>query len=245
MKAPRKLSDIWKAIDDKRLEVKMGKHEWKQSFEGVKAAIEYIGLKMITTKEELDELEVPLDRNGIKKYGYRIIEISKNGIVSKAAIKSILNGFNSLKTDEEMQVLHKKLGIDRSLAQPKGTHISNNAELKSIDDLDELIGIRKYVNRHHLVEFRLYDIAYSLIDDIDDEVFVADQVKSGRVDKDGRVKFCGSKGIINVCEIISILKNGSLTCIGKNKYDKIDVVWFLYGIDAINILSKFELYSDK
>jgi hypothetical protein len=36
MKKPRKVSDIWKAIDDKRLEFKMKEIEWKQSFEGVK-----------------------------------------------------------------------------------------------------------------------------------------------------------------------------------------------------------------
>jgi len=31
MKNPRKVSDIWKAIDDKRLEANMKEKEWKQS----------------------------------------------------------------------------------------------------------------------------------------------------------------------------------------------------------------------
>jgi len=41
--------------------------------------------------------------------------------------------------------------------------------------------------------------------------------------------------------MISILENGSLTCIGKNRDNKIDVVWFFYGIEAINILNKFSI----
>jgi len=43
--------------------------------------------------------------------------------------------------------------------------------------------------------------------------------------------------------MISILENGiSLTYIGNNQDNKVDVVWFFYnGNDAINILKKFKL----
>jgi len=120
MKKPRKSSDIWKAIDDKRLDVKMGKNEWKQSFEGVKFAIEYIGLKMITTKEELNLIEIPVERNGVHHYGWRIIEVSRNDILSKARINDLLTGANDLKTDEEMQLVYKNQAAILSSAQPKG-----------------------------------------------------------------------------------------------------------------------------
>lgn len=39
MKELRKLSDIWKAIDDKRILSKMNKYEWRQSFEGIQSTI--------------------------------------------------------------------------------------------------------------------------------------------------------------------------------------------------------------
>jgi len=90
MKKPRKNSDIWKAIDDKRILAKMKEIEWKQSFEGIKAAIEYIGLIMITTNEEFDAMEIPTCRNGCKNYGYRKIDVSKNCFTSKSMINDIL-----------------------------------------------------------------------------------------------------------------------------------------------------------
>ena len=104
MKKPIKISDIWKAIDDKRIFLEMKEYEWKQSFEGVKTAIEYIGLKMVTTKEELDKMEIPVPRSGKKAYGYRKIDVSKDGIISKSRINDLLSGKNSLKTDEEMKL---------------------------------------------------------------------------------------------------------------------------------------------
>ena len=242
MKTPRKTSDIWKAIDDKRLDIKMGILEWRQSFEGVKSAVEYIGLKIITTKEELDALEIPKDRNGIKNYGWRNIEVSRNDIVSKTRIQSVLNGGNSLKTDEEMQVVYKKQAAILSSAQPKGLHTSNNSEIKSIDDLDIMIGVSNYVYREHLIEYRLFDMAYCMINDnIGNGVFVADQIKCSKVGENGCVSFHDMNGFLTVKTMIAILENGSLTCIGKNQDNKVDVVWFLYGTDAINILKKFNM----
>ena len=242
MKTPRKNSDIWKAIDDQRILSKMGKQEWRQSFEGIKAAIEYIGLNMITTKKDLDEMEIPINRKNAKNYGWRNIEVSKNGIISKAGIDSILSGHNSLKTNEEMKEINNKLSDILSLQQPKGIATSNNIESKTIDDLDILLGISKYTQREHLFESRLYDMAYCLLnDDINIEVFVADQVKTAKVCENGNLTFGASDKKLNIDTMISILENGSLTCIGKTRDAKVDVVWFFYGIDAINILKKFNI----
>jgi hypothetical protein len=239
----RKVSDIWKAIDDQRLLAKMGKNEWRQSFKGVKAAIEYIGLKIVTTKEELDTMEIPMDKKRIKKYGHRNIKVSKNGIISKSIrIYNILDGNNGLKTDEEIIVINKKRGISRSIYLPKGVCTSHNFESKAVDDLDILIDISTYTHRVHLFELRLFDIAYCLFDDdVGGEFFVADQVKTSKVCKNGLLCFNYANRILTVGTMISILKNGSLTCIGKNQDNKVDVVWFFYGIDAVNVLKKFNI----
>jgi len=77
MKNLRKIGDVWKAIDDQRKITKIVKLDWQQSFEGVKAAIEYIGLIMVTTKEEFNLLEIPKDKKGKKNYGFRKIKVSK------------------------------------------------------------------------------------------------------------------------------------------------------------------------
>ena len=51
------------------------------------------------------------------------------------------------------------------------------------------------------------------------------------------------KFVINTKNIIDILqKNMSLTCIGKNKDNKVDVVWLFYG-DDIEMLKKYDSIS--
>jgi hypothetical protein len=239
MKNPRKISDIWKAVDDQREAYNMKEIVWRQSYEGLKAAIEYIGLQLITKKKDLDAMEIPLSTKKVKKYGYRNIEVARNGFIYKAArINDILSGQNGLKTYEEIAEIHKNVGIANSIVMPKGVATSNNKESKSIDDLDELIGISNVIYREHLVEFRRFDIAYCILgDNIDGEVFVADQVKSSKVAEDGSINFRE----LNIKTMISILENGSLTCIGKNKDNIVDVVWFLFGNQAINILKEFDM----
>ena len=248
MRELRKLSDIWKEIDDKRIESKMKEFAWKQSYEGIKAAIEYIGLKLETTKNELDTMEIPVNnRDGKKRYNQRNIKVSKNGIISTGRISDLITGKNSLKTKEEMNEIYKNVGVTQSLKQPKGITTSQNVESKAIDDLDILIGLSEFVSREHLFENRLYDMSYCMIDDIDghdrtsQEVFVADQVKSSGIRISGQVFFSMINGLLNVGKMISILENGSLTCIGKNQDDKVDVVWFFYGVNDIDILKGFKI----
>ena len=242
MRELRKINDIWKAVDDKFKTLEINKLKWKQSYEGVKSAIEYIGLTMITTKEEFYILEIPMDKKGKKHYGSRTIEVSKNGITRKAEINNLLSGNNSLRTVEEIAIINIKKSIDQSLVRPKGIATNNNSESKAIDDLDILIGISDYTHRKHLVEHRLYDMAYCMIDDeVNESVFVADQIKSSKVDENGSVSFHESSGMLTVNTMISILENGSLTCIGQKRDGLVDVVWFFYGINAINILHNFTL----
>jgi hypothetical protein len=240
MRNLRKICDVWEAIDDQRISFKMGKYAWGQSYEGVKTAIKYIGLTMITTKEELDIMNIPLDRKGIKNYIRRKIVVSKNGIISKpTSIEHLLSGNSSLKTDEEMQKVYTKIGITLSNSQPKGIATNNNSESRAIDEMDKLIGISDYVYRSHLYENRLYDMAYSMNgNDICSNNFVADQIKSSRVKENGILGFGEN---LTISKILSILENGSLTCIGKNQDNEVDVVWFFYGIDSINILKKFKI----
>ena len=244
MKELRKISDIWKAIDDQRILSKMDKREWKQSFEGTKTAIEYIGLKMITTKKELDEMEVPIDRMNVKRYMGRKINVSRNGIISNVGVNSLLGGYSTLRTDEEMKEIYKKVGINLSLQQPKGIPTANNLESKAIDDLDILIGIYDYIHREHLFEHRLYDMAYCINGnnlDVDSDIYVANQVKSSKISENGVVSFRESNSALSTKTMLSILENGSLTCIGKTRDDKVDVVWFFYGNNAINILKTFNI----
>jgi len=243
MREIRKLSDIWKAVDDQRIESKKKEKVWKQSYEGVKAAIEYIGLELETTKDEFNRLDIPINnRNGKRNYIQRIIKVSKNGIISGGRIGDLMTGKNSLKTKEEMNEIYKNMGVEKSLKQPKGIATSQNVESKSIDDLDILIGLSEFAFREHLFENRLYDITYCSIDDnVDQEIFVADQVKSSCIHKNGQVFFSMKNGLLNVGKMISILESGSLTCIGKKRDGTIDVVWFFYGVEAINILKEFNI----
>lgn len=242
MKELRKVSDIWKTIDDKRILSKMNKQDWRRSFEGVKTAIESIGLIMITTKEEFDKLEIPISRDYWKRYNQRKIEVSRNSILSKACIDSILSGGNSLKSDEELKVVYKDRGVVKSLEQPKGIATNTNAESKTIDDLDILIGISDYAHRIHLYEFRLFDIVYCMNEnDLDTDIFVADQIKTAKVCENGCLNFNEMYGNLTVKTMISILENGSLTCIGKTRDNKVDVVWFFYGNDVIKMLHKFNI----
>jgi hypothetical protein len=195
---------------------------------------------MVTTKEEFDAMEIPKDRNGIKNYIWRKIIVSKNDIISKpTSIQNLLSGNSSLKTDEEMQKVYTKIGVTLSNSQPKGIATNNNSESKAIDDLDKLISISDYVHRFHLYENRLYDMVYTTNDnDIYSNNFVADQIKSSRVKENGKLGFGEN---LTISKMLSILQTGSLTCIGKKRDNEVDVVWFFYGIDSINILKKFKI----
>ena len=233
MSAPRKISDVWKNIDEQRVVAKMGKHEWRQSHQGIKAALLSIGLVLLTSKKELDDMDVPLRTNGGKQYAQRCVYVSRNGKISPGiSIVDLLTGNNSLRTEEEMKAVWDAQSAKKSLAQPKGIPCGTNVESKAIDDLDCLIGVSDHMRREHLIEFRAYDIAYSAIGAGD--VFVADQVKTSRVGTYGGLTFH-----VKVKDMISILGKGSLTCIGTRDGD-VDVVWY-FTAAAIITLNTFDM----
>jgi hypothetical protein len=69
----------------------------------------------------------------------------------------------------------------------------------------------------------------------DEELYSADQVKSAYIESANQINYH-----INVAEMLKILENNmSLTCI-VIKNDKVEVVWFFYGITAITILKTFD-----
>ena len=226
-----KISEIWNAIDDKRHPtIKI--IDWKRSYVAINEAIEYIELKIVTTKEEFDAIPIPKDKNGNKKYMCRKIIVEKNGIRSlPTTIEDLLTGHSSLKTLDEMKIIRKKVNDDQILTNPKGIPTCNNKESNAIDKLHELLDIEKYVDKQHLIEHRIADIAYRFKNEY---TYVADQIKSAYA-KRNKISFS-----VKIGAMISILeKNMSLTCIVM-KDDKVDIVWFFYGTAAINILNIFD-----
>ena len=71
----RKIGDIWIAIDYQRINAKLKPIEWKRSYDGIKAAMKFLGYQLITTQEELDSMEIPVNKNNKnnKNYSYRKI----------------------------------------------------------------------------------------------------------------------------------------------------------------------------
>ena len=228
----RKLSEIWNSIDEKRpQDIKI--IAWKQSYEGVKAAIEYIGYVMVTTKEEFDSISIPINKVGHKSYGSRKIIVTRDGVQSvPTQIQGLLIGTCGLLTPDELNLILKKVNDEKSLNQPKGIPTNNDKETNAIDKLDDLLDIEKYLDRQHLIEHRIADIAYRFKNK---ENYVADQVKSAYFKVKNEINFS-----VKIGGMITILeKNMSLTCIAM-KDDKVDIVWFFYGIKAIDVLITFE-----
>lgn len=239
--ALRKLSAVWKAVDDQRLTAKLKQNEWKQSYQGVCAALAYVGLELASTEEEFKQIEVPIYSKG-KHYILRKICVTRAGLVSQPSeIKSWLTGCTRLLTNEERQLITEARSDAESLAQPTGVAKANLCETSAVDQLDELIGLERKLVRVHLLECRLADIAYCLLTAvITQAVFVSDQVKSSTAGANNQVTFHAGRGIITVAHMLSILEqNMSLTCIGMDQKGKVDVVWFFCGEPAIDGLKGF------
>ena len=239
MVALRKMSEVWDPIDELRIAANMKPNEWRRSYQGIQAALSSIGIVLETSKKELDDMDVPLGTTG-KDYSKRCVDVSRNGEKWYGkSIVTLLSGQSALKTEDEMKAVWDAQSAKMSLARPKGIPCTNNVESKAIDDLDRLIGVSDHMHRKPLVEFRAYDIAYSPIGDGD--VFIADQVKTGRVSNtNGAVTFQANQMKLKVSDMISILANGSLTCIGLTRDGVVDVVWF-FTATAIITLNTFNM----
>jgi len=239
MTSKAKLSEIWAAIEYKRLETNMGLFEWKQSYEGVSEAIKQKKCIIEMTKEEFDAIEIPKDRNNASHYGWRKIIVSRDGIKHDLiSIESILNGTSSLKTKEEKELVNQEISKKISLLQPKGQVVNNNMEYDSIIKLIKILNesVGKIFDFVHLLEGRLSDFAYRNINNNELESFVSVQIKSSSIRNNNRFQFH-----INVKEIIKILENGiALMCIGINKDKNISVVWFFFGEKTLITFKQFE-----
>lgn len=240
----RKLSDIWAAIDQQRIDANMKSREWKQSFEAVKAALLHVGLILVTTREDFDALPVPNRSRGCKDYMARKVIVSKDGIVCPPTnIDSCLTGTSGLLTDSERAAINAAKSITMSLARPTGIAHSNAVETNAIDVLDELIGTHTVLYKEHLLENRLADVAYCPLDaDVKAAVFAGDQTKTSRATENGRVTFNAHHGVMSVAHMLSILTSQmSLTCAGFAHEGDLEVVWLFYGQEAIQDLQMFDL----
>lgn len=192
---------------------------------------------VITTQEEFDQIPIPVSKDGTNNYLSRKIIVSRDGVQSiPTQIHSLLKGNSKLKTPEEIKNINIQKSKNTSLSSPLGISINTNKEAKRLNDLHELLNMKEYVKIEHLLEHRIADVAYSLKDD---DLFVADQVKTACVGINHRLDFGHENKHLSVKHMISILENNmSLTCIGINE-DKPDVVWF-FTYNAINILKTFD-----
>lgn len=240
----RKLQDTWSAIDHMRISAGLKSREWKQSYNGVKAALAHVGLTMVTTEDEFANLTIPVKKGtAAKQYMDREVRVSRNRVISKpTAIDKLLSGESGLLTDQERDTKNRIKSDAMRLARPTGTAHSNKVETTAIDALDELIGTSCELYGEHLIENRLADKAYCLCNaDREGAVFVPDQVKTSRAMSNGRVTFHAQHGVMSVQHMISILRaDMSLTCIGLNHEGQLDVVWIFHGEPAIRELQTFD-----
>ena len=241
----RKVNDIWNSIDDQR-DAKMDTKEWRRSYEGVKAALLYVGLVLVTTKDELDTMEVPEYKDTFKRYNERNVIVSRNGVLGKpTGIKNLLSGNSQLLTSDETYAIHNKGSDGQKKAKPKGVATCNNIEDESIKALDNLIDMASIFDREFIHEHRLGDVAYcekNIGGNPDDEVYFAEQIKTATAgENSNRLTFGASDGHLTVDIMKNIIKkNMSLICIGKTDKCKVDVVWMFYGEKGLDMLNKFE-----
>lgn len=218
--------------------------KWQQSFDGVEAALKHIGLVLVNTKEEFDQLEVPLEApekgRSKKRLSWRKVTVSREGVVSKAtAISSLLSGNSSLLTAVELHAIQAASTTAQSITKPKGIATNNIAESRAIDELNDLIASHEHLQCQHLMEQRLADNAYSLHGAVSGSVWLGNQVKHCVVSKSGQCSFMCDDSL-TVKDMLTYLRAGlSLTCIGKTTENKVDVVWFFHGEADIKWLSAF------
>lgn len=248
----RPSNDIWDAIDHLRIDAKMKGREWKRSYAGVTAALQYVNLVMVTTKAEFEALDIPIDnKNKQKQYMHRKICVSRDGIIHpETLISSVVSRTTALLTTDERKVINDSKSTSMTTARPTGVAHSNIVETSAIDALHELIEINTKLHSEHLIENRLADVAYCLPDsDRASAVFVPDQVKTSRAATNGRVTFNAHHSVMMVQHMLDILQEGmSLTMIGANAMGQIDVVWLFFGsttIDGLKIFDGTQRFSPR
>ena len=237
-----KVSEVWTGIDHLR-PVTTTLVEWKQTYEGAKAALTHIGLELVTNKTQFHELEIPKNRDGKCQYQNRKVIVSRNNVLSSPTmINNLLRGHSSLQTSAEKLQTKELNSRIKSRSMTKGTCSTHNKESEASLALDTLLQLDKDLRRVVLFENRLADVAYSLLvqDSTIPDQFAPDQVKSAKADKHGRLTFNHEGTVIKAKGMISILEKGmSLTMIGKNSNNEPEVVWLFDQIGGLSMLRNF------
>ena len=239
-----KQSDVWAKIANQKPKG-ISDQNWKQSFAGVQAAMTSLGLNLETTESEFCKLSAPKDKKGHVKHSRRRITVSRLQNTITTCIENLLTGNTRLLSETEMLAVHKNRVELFPSSAAKGTATANHAESDAINELHALLGIECCLQAFHLWENRVADVALCLKgQDLENEVFLADQGKHGVVGVKGVVNFCHSGHIITIQDMVNILQRDmSLTCIGKNKSNNIEVVWFFHGQDTMRALQ--DVGNDK
>lgn len=103
--------------------------------------------------------------------------------------------------------------------------------------MHKMLNLQYHLQIEHLIEFRLGDVSYALLQS---NLWMADQVKSSRIKKDGSFTFRVKGSEMKIEHMIKILEsNMSLTCIGMDRDYHIEIVWLLHGQSALRMLKTF------
>ena len=236
----RKISEVWAAVKEQQPS-HLSLLKWKQSYAGVRAVLLEIGLVLITTQDELDNMPVPTTYEGERQYLERKVVVSRNGLQSTpSSIKNLLTGNSSLPTADESAESLRQRSFAMSIAFQKGTACLNQVEVRASQDLSDMLHLPNFLNKITLFENRLADMAYcKLEDDPSSKVFAGDQEKSAIATQKGQLGFNAAGTNITLQGMLDVLKTGySLTMIGRKRSDgKPDVVWLFHGSEAMDALS--------
>lgn len=204
----RILSDVWAAVNTQR-PANLNFFEWKQSYNGVSAALAHVGLSIITSQGDFDQLPIP-EYKGARRFMDRTIIVSRDGVESiPTKIRDLLDGNSSLPTADELAASHAKRGAIMSNDRQKGSACSHAVEVKASGDLTNMLDLGEHLRKVTLFEGRLADIAYSGVeDDINAPVFVADQEKSACESEQGQLTFNANHTNITFQGMIDILQTG-------------------------------------
>jgi hypothetical protein len=179
--ARRKVQTVWGAIEHQRPS-QISIWTWKRSYEGIVAALMYLGFTVVTTKQEFNDLPIPQTSSGTLEYMRRKIKVCRaDKEKTSVNIRDLLNGSSQVRTNDEIASARTKLRFAKQEVMPKGQPCSHLQEQQASRELTMLVGDCN-IHKTTLWEGRVADVAYCYRhDNKTGEVFVADQEKSAVV----------------------------------------------------------------
>ena len=235
----RKVSDVWAAVASQK-PGSVTSVDWKQSYDGTKAALSHVGFELVTTRDEFEAIPIPVRKTGLKNYGQRNVEVRRDDHVSSPTqITNLLTGNSGVQTPEERVKALKLSSTKQSAKSPQGTPVNNDLENQAHLALLNLLHLEHHLHCVPLWEHRLADVAFA-VNGESSQGYVADQIKTSQVGCTGEVCFHETSGHITIKTMVAILHAGmSLTLIGKDTKQQPDVVWLFHGQDAVDMLKSF------